>query len=170
MDDLYSYGVSLGFQEETCKDGIQDIFYKLYISKDKLHHIKNVTAYLFKSYKHQLIDLSRKTTREENLESATGSFVAQVTVLDNMIDGENIQLLKDKVTKLLNRVNEKQREVVYLKYMIGLEHKEIAEILNIQEESARKLLYRTMEKLREIAAEEKIPEGLLLLFLLFLSR
>lgn len=87
-----------------------------------------------------------------------------------MIDGENIQLLKDKVTKLLNRLNEKQREVVYLKYMIGLEHKEIAEILNIQEESARKLLYRTMEKLREIAAEEKIPEGLLLLFLLFLSR
>jgi len=32
LDDLYSYGVSLGFQEETCKDGIQDIFYKLYIS------------------------------------------------------------------------------------------------------------------------------------------
>ena len=49
VDDLYSYGVGLGFQKEMCKDAIQDTFYKLYISKDKLSCIENITGYIFES-------------------------------------------------------------------------------------------------------------------------
>lgn len=170
MDDLYSYGVSLGFQKEMCKDAIQDTFYKLYISRDNLRHIKNITAYIFKSFKHRLIDLSRKNIREETLESVTESFTVQVTVLDNIIDSENTEIIKKKVSSLLNGLTANQREVVYLKYMIGLEHKEIADVLDIREESARKLLYRTMEKLRQQVSEEDFPESLSMLLLLFLFR
>ncbi len=170
VDDLYSYGVSLGFQKEMCKDAIQDTFYKLYISRDNLHYIKNITAYIFKSFKHRLIDLSRKNIREETLESVTESFTVQVTVLDNIIDSENAEILKKKVSSLLDGLTTNQREVVYLKYMIGLEHKEIADVLDIREESARKLLYRTMEKLRQQVSEEDFPESLSMLLLLFLFR
>lgn len=168
VDDLYSYGVSLGFQKETCKDAIQDTFYKLYISKDHLYHIKNITAYIFKSFKHRLIDLSRKNKREETLESVTESFTVQVTVLDNIIDSENAEIIKKKVYSLLNGLTASQREVVYLKYMIGLEHKEIADVLDIREDSARKLLYRTMEKLRQQVSDENLPEILGMLFLVLL--
>lgn len=171
VDDLYSYGVSLGFQKETCKDAIQDIFYKLYISRDNLSHIKNITAYLFKSFKHRLIDLSRKNIREETLDVITESFTVNVTVLDNIIDSEKAKILKEKVSSLLDGLKTNQREVVYLKYMIGLEHKEIADILNIREESARKLLYRTMEKLRQQVSQEDFPEILgVLLLLIILHR
>ncbi|MEA5127503.1 MAG: sigma-70 family RNA polymerase sigma factor [Proteiniphilum sp.] len=167
VDDLYSYGISLGFQKEMCKDAIQDTFYKLYISKDKLSQIQNITAYIFKSFKHRLIDLTRKNIKEETLDAITESFTVQVTVLDNIIDNEKTEILKKKVISLLNGLTDNQREVVYLKYMIGLEHKEIADIMNIREESARKLLYRTMEKLREQVSEEDFPEVLTILFLLF---
>jgi len=170
VDDLYSYGVGLGFEKEMCKDAIQDTFYKLYISRDNLSHIKNITAYIFKSFKHRLIDLSRKNIREETLESVAESFTVQVTVLDNIIDSENAEILKAKVSSLLDRLTANQREVIYLKYMIGLEHKEIADVLDIREESARKLLYRTMEKLRQQVSEKDFPEGLSILFLLFLSQ
>ncbi|SEA25545.1 MULTISPECIES: RNA polymerase sigma factor [Proteiniphilum] len=170
VDDLYSYGISLGFQKEMCKDAIQDTFYKLYISKDNLSYVKNVTAYIFKSFKHRLIDLSRKKIKEETLESVAESFTVQVTVLDNIIDSEDAEILKKKVTSLLNGLTPNQREVVYLKYMIGLGHKEIADVLDIREESARKLLYRTMEKLRQQVSEEDFPEVLSILSLLFLLR
>jgi RNA polymerase sigma factor (sigma-70 family) len=168
VDDLYSYGVSLGFEKEMCKDAIQDVFYKLYISRDNLRHIKNITAYIFGSFKHRLIDLHRKNIRGETLESATESFAVHVTVLDNIIDSEDAEILKKKVSSLLNGLTANQREIIYLKYMIGLEHKEIADVLDIREESARKLLYRTMEKLRQQVSEEDFPEGLSILFLLFL--
>lgn len=168
VDDLYSYGVSLGFQKEMCKDAIQDTFYKLYISKNNLSHIKNITAYIFKSFKYRLIDLSRKNIKEEALDSITESFTVQVTVLDNIIDSEKTEFLKKKVTSLLNGLTDNQREIIYLKYMIGLSHREIADVMSIREESARKLLYRTMEKLREQVSEEDFPEVLSMLFLVVL--
>ena len=154
VDDLYSYGVSLGFQKEMCKDAIQDTFYKLYISGNNLLHVKNITAYIFKSFKHRLIDLYRKRIREENLESAIDSFAVQVTVLDNIIDTENAEIIKKQVALLLNGLTDNQREVVYLKYVIGLDYKNIAYILDIQEDSARKSLYRTVKKLRQQISEE----------------
>lgn len=166
-DDLYSYGVSLGFQKEMCKDAIQDTFYRLYISRKSLRPINNVTAYIFKSFKHRLIDLSRKNMREEPIDSATESFTIHVTVLDSIIDKEDAGMLKKKVSSLLNGLTAKQREVIYLRYTIGLGHKEIADILDIREESARKLLHRTMEKLRQQASEEDFRKGLGILFLLF---
>lgn len=170
VDDLYSYGVGLGFQKEMCRDAIQDIFYKLYISKDNLRSIENITAYIFKSFKHRLIDLSRRKIREENIEFVTESFATHVTVLDNIIDSENAEILKKKVSSLLNGLTANQREIVYLKYMIGLGHREIADVLDIREESARKLLYRTMEKLRQQVSEEDFPEGVSVLLLLLLNQ
>jgi len=80
VDDLFSYGISLGFQKDACKDALQDTFYKLYLSKEKLHHVENITAYLFKTFKHSLIDLNRKNRSVENIESYTESFPIQVSV------------------------------------------------------------------------------------------
>lgn len=170
VDDLYSYGIGLGFQKEMCKDAIQDTFYKLYVSKDNLRPVKNITAYIFKSFKHRLIDLSRRNLREETIEFVAESFATHVTVLDNIIDSENAEILKKKVSSLLNGLTANQREIVYLKYMIGLGHKEIADVLDIREESVRKLLYRTMEKLRQQVSEEDFPEGVSILFLLLLHQ
>ena len=170
VDDLFSYGISLGFQKEICKDALQDIFYKLYITKEKLHHVENITAYLFKTFKHRLIDLSLKNRSGENIESYSESFTTHVSILDDMIDMENSVLIRQKVESMLNSLTPNQREVVYLKYMTGLQHREIAEVLGINEESARKLLYRAMEKLRKYASEENHPENLLLFTLITLMR
>ena len=168
VDDLFAYGISLGFQKEICKDAIQDTFYKLYITKEKLHQVENITAYLFKTFKHRLIDLNVKNRSGENIESYTETFTTHVSMLDNMIDREDSIRIRQKVESMLNSLTPNQREVVYLKYMMGLQHSEIAEVLGIHEESARKLLYRTMEKLRKKAYAENLPNKLLLFTLLAL--
>ncbi|NLX67482.1 MAG: sigma-70 family RNA polymerase sigma factor [Bacteroidales bacterium] len=167
VDDLYSYGINLGFQKDICKDAIQDVFYKLYISKNNLNHIKNITAYIFKSFKHRLIDLSRNDIKKESIEAVSESFALQVTVLDNIIDSERTEIVKEKIISLLNGLTSSQREILYLKYMIGLGHKEISEMMNIREESARKLLYRTMGKLRELVDKKDFLEALTMISILF---
>ena len=101
----------------------------------------------------------RGSIKGESIEPLTETFAMQVTALDTMIDIENTRLLKDKVASLLESLTPNQREVVYLKYMIGLQHKEIGEILDIREESARKLLYRSMEKLREQVTQKDFLEA-----------
>lgn len=166
VDDLYSYGISLGFNKELCKDAIQDTFYKLYINREKLQHVENNTAYLFMTFKHRLIDLNKIERRDLELDSVNDSFTIQVTVLEDIIDVENSEIVKKKVASLLNSLTANQREIVYLKYMVGLQHREIATVLNINEESARKLLYRAMEKMRKYAYKENIPDKIFFMTLL----
>ena len=39
---LFAYGTKLGFDNDSCKDAIQDIFFTIYTSRNKLKHIKNL--------------------------------------------------------------------------------------------------------------------------------
>jgi DNA-directed RNA polymerase specialized sigma24 family protein len=77
VDDLFAYGMSLGFQRQTCKDAIQDTFIKLFLSRNDLRYIENVTGYLFKSFKNRLIDLARKNRSNDSIESIEDRFCIQ---------------------------------------------------------------------------------------------
>jgi len=168
VDDLFAYGMSLGFQRESCKDAIQDVFIKIYLSRKSLSHIENITPYIFKSFKNRLNDFARKNKNNDSIDNFVENFALEVTVLDDIIDNETATIIKEKVDKLLKNITHNQREAIYLKYVTGLQHKEIADILNINEESARKLLYRAMEKLRKIASDVDLPEKIALLVVIHL--
>lgn len=168
VEVLYAYGIHLGFRDELCKDAIQDVFYNLYVKKSELRKIKNPTAYLFKSYKYRLIDLVRKEAKIENIDSYEDSFTLYINILDNIVDAEESTLLKKKVEKLLECLSGQQREALYMRYMLGLGYDEIGEILQINSDSVRKLMYRSMEKIRQNIDNDH-PEWLPLFIVLFLS-
>ncbi len=153
IDKLYSYGIHLGFHSEECKDAIQDVFYKLYLSSENLSRVNNIAAYLFTSLKNRLIDMSRKDSRIQKVELINQSFSIDVTILDDIIDAEKAVLLKNKVEELLASLTPQQREAVYLRYMHDLNYTEISELLDINPDSARKLMFRAMKKLREQTAD-----------------
>ena len=155
VDLLYAYGIHLGFQDELCKDAIQDVFYKIYQSKNTLKKIKNPTAYLFKSYKYQLIDLARKEEKisDVDLSSIGDDFTIDITVSDKIIEAEELMLLKNKVEKMLKCLSGQQREALYLKYVLELKYNEISEILQINPDSVKKLIYRAMKMIRKNMGE-----------------
>lgn len=156
VEELYAYGISLGFQKENCKDAIQDVFIKIFLDRNNISKIENKSGYIFRSYKNRLIDLEKKNNNKDNIDSVEDKFTIEVTILDNLIDTEIANIVKEKIKKLLESITSNQREVVYLKYVVGLQHSEIAEILGIHEESARKLLYRAMEKLRNKISNDEL--------------
>ena len=151
---------------DNTENFIQDEGHKIYLSRKSLSHIHNITPYIFRSFKNRLIDIARKDKYSDSINSFDENFVLEVTVLDNIIDNETAIILKEKVERLLKNITPNQREAVYLKYVTGLQHKEIADILNINEESARKLLYRAMDKLRKLASDEELQEKTALLAVL----
>ena len=156
----------MGFQKENCKDAIQDTFYKLYVSRERLQEVQNITAYIFRMFKNRLLYIKGLHKEKESIEQYADTFSIQVTILDDLIDSEKKELVKNKIERMLNSLSDNQKEVVYLKYMIGLQHREIAEILGIQEDSAREQLHRIIKKLRDFSSENNLPEELALTFLL----
>ena len=168
-NDLYGYGLSFGYREEICKDALQDVFYRLFIQRDKLHHVENIIAYLFRSYRNRLADLTRMDRRTESIGILEETFSPEVTILDDLIDQEVSENIRQKIENLLRQLNANQREIVYLKYMSGLQHREIAGIMGIQEESARKLLYRAIEKMRKSATGDATVKTIILTLLQMLQ-
>lgn len=164
-DKLYSYGINLGFESETCKDAIQDVFIKIHTLRTRLLGTQNPASFLFKSYKNRLIDIVRSNKGELNIDTIQHTFSLNVTVLDDIIDEERANKLKDTIETLLNKLSPTQREAIYMRYIAGMDYSEISELLNIKPESARKLMHRAMEKLRQQSLDDFTKTALVIAIL-----
>ena len=59
IKDLLSYGISLGFDKDTCQDAVHDVFYKMYRDKNNLDHVNNAKSYLFRSFRNRLFNIPK---------------------------------------------------------------------------------------------------------------
>ncbi|MEA4905197.1 MAG: sigma-70 family RNA polymerase sigma factor, partial [Petrimonas sp.] len=149
VNELYVYGLSLGFSSDICMDAIQDVFYKLYITKDKLKNILHPKTYLFRAFKNRVFDIQKHNRKTDVQEITDNVFSIQVTVLDSIVDEEERILLKNRIENLMLSLSDRQREAIYLRYMQDLDYEDIAQVLGLQVDSVRKLVYRGLESIRK---------------------
>ena len=150
VDGLFSYGIGMGYSAALCEDAIQDIFYKIYITKEKLHNIRNFKFYVFRTFKNRLIDLERKNKPLLVLDDFKDMpFSVDITILDDMVNEEEGKMLKHKIETFLNLLTDRQREAIYLRYMQDMDYDEIAQLMNMHIESVRKIVYRGLESIRK---------------------
>lgn len=155
VNDLLSYGISLGFDEENCRDAVHDVFYKLHVDKNKLTRVKNVSSYLFKSFRNRLFNIHNRKSKTSNIDDEDIPFITEINVLDTLINREDTEKLKRIVTNLLNELTPRQREAIYLRYMQEMDYEDIAELLKMDSNSARRLVHRGMKALREKGGTSK---------------
>lgn len=147
VNELYSYGLGMGYSSDVCKDAIQDVFYKIYIQRNKLYNILNFKLYLFKCFKNRLVDIEKQKKHFIEIDHCH-SLNISVSMLEDIINKEEKDILKKKINELLEQLTDKQKEALYLRYMQELDYAEIAEIMKINIDSARKLVYRSLENIR----------------------
>lgn len=162
VNELYVYGLSLGFSSDICMDAIQDVFYKLYITKDKLKNILHPKTYLFRAFKNRVFDIQKHNRKTDVQEITDNVFSIQVTVLDSIVDEEERILLKNRIENLMLSLSDRQREAIYLRYMQDLDYEDIAQVLGLQVDSVRKLVYRGLESIRKNISGNSISLVLLL--------
>ena len=152
INDLLSYGISLGFSEETCRDAAHDVFFKVFTEKKRLSAVKKPTAYLFRSFRNHLLNIQKRQHRfAPDFTFETYPFTTEITILDNLIDQEEAQRLKNIIKELLEELTPHQREAIYLRYMQEMEYEDIAALLNMNANSARRLVSRGINNLRNKA-------------------
>lgn len=152
VDDLHTYALYLGFEKGIIMDAIHDVFCKFAADEKLLQDVSNIKFYLFKSLKNRLYDIYK--ARKEYVELSAidlqdAPFNIQVTIEDRLIDKEEQQQIKDQLSEMLDSLTERQREVVYLRYVQEYDYAQISELLNISVHGCRKLLSKAMQNLRE---------------------
>lgn len=137
-----------------------------YVSaKEKCKEIQNPKFYLLRALRNQLIDTYK--LKRNYSEVLTGEitdelpYKIKITVEDEIIAAEEQAEVSQKVDEILSILTERQREIIYLRYMQECSYEEIAEIMQISVPACRKLLYRTLLKLKH--------NNTLVLFYLLLS-
>ena len=166
VDVLFSYGTKISGDKDQVKDCIHEVFLLLYRQRKNLSSISNVKFYLFKALKNVLlrrIKKERKFTDISLIKPASLEFSLEYSIEDNLILDEQEQKVRKYVINLLENLNSKQREILYLRFHQGFNYKQISEITGITGSSAKKQVYRILLKLRKIAGKDSLY--LLLLFL-----
>lgn len=150
-DKLYRYGLRLYADEDVVKDCIQELFLKLWHRRQSLADVREVTPYLYKSLRRCLVDALRQGPARFRLFNSHDearlevSFSHEEFLISQQIDADQRQQL----TTALNALTKRQREAIHLRYFEGFEPGQIAQIMDLNEQSVYNLLHRSIRVLRD---------------------
>ena len=145
-DGLYRYGSKFVDNSGQLEDCIQELFIELWQSKSRVP-VTSIRAYLLKSLKYKIL----KTYRQRRLLPIGDSqAIFEWSHEDRLIAGERDAEKSRKVLNALDQLSNRQKEIIYLKYFQNLSYEEISEIMNINYQVARNLLYQAIKSLRTL--------------------
>jgi RNA polymerase sigma factor (sigma-70 family) len=147
---VYRYCRANIYRDDLAADICQETFMKVWKALPTFRFTESGTfqAYVYRIARNIIIDLSRKK-KEFSLE-----FYQEIETEDDLVEKlarkENI----DKVKRVLAKLNEKDRQIVILRYFEEMSHKEMAAILGIREGALRVRTIRLLKKLKELLGNE----------------
>lgn len=135
--------------ESLVKDCIQDLFVKLYNNRASISSTSNPKFYLLFSLKNMILDSIAKNKRLTYVSPEDLPFIATYQYSSDMEEAENEEEIKEKFEQVMAMLNPRQKEAIYLRFQMGLSYEEISELLQINNQSARNLIHRSISKIRE---------------------
>lgn len=148
FDDLLTYGRRVGGDNEMVEDLIQDLFLKLYQKKIILADNTRLRPFLFRALKNLIYNQLLRNEKLRPLPNYDLAFDLNYTI-DEQLSLTHDQGLSDEVHRILKGLTGRQKEIIYLRFVHEMSFEEISEIMEINIQSARNLLTRSMEKLRK---------------------
>jgi len=149
MNLIYKYLIKLGCSKDNAEDIVQDTFYKALKYIDGIQADK-VSSWLFKVAINKYYDLCRKNNRHVHLsideEIFKESLKDSKLVEDFILDLER----KEEVLDILNSISDIHKSLLFFKYDMGLSYKEIAELLEINENTVKTYLFRAREQFKKL--------------------
>jgi RNA polymerase sigma factor (sigma-70 family) len=142
---LYRYGGKFTTTSSILEDCIQELFVELWQAKTRTP-VVSVRAYLLKSLKYKLLKAYRKSRVVVPIGSEEGRF--EWSHESFLIAGEEDAEKKRRVLRAMEQLSHRQKEIIYLKYYQNLSYEEVSEIMNINYQVARNLLYQAIRSLK----------------------
>jgi RNA polymerase sigma factor (sigma-70 family) len=149
---LFDYGIKIVRGKEQVKDAIQELFLKLWETRDALTAPQSVKAYLLVSLRRILLrGAERKQNRSKrNRAYIDNDFSAAFTKEDLIIKEEVEQQQGELLIQAINQLSNKQKETLFLRYYHGLTNQEIAGVMGINRQSVKNNLSRALRNVRGI--------------------
>jgi RNA polymerase sigma factor (sigma-70 family) len=152
---LYDYGLRIYNDPSFVKDCIQQLFYELISKLSSLGSTDNIRFYLLTSFRRKIFKKLKKDKRIDHSGNGDPAYHFEIDASpeDKLISREDDSIYTRKINSMLDNLSSREREAIFLKYYKNMSYEEITEIMDINYESARKLVYRAVRSLRKMGRE-----------------
>ncbi|MBB3836366.1 RNA polymerase sigma factor (sigma-70 family) [Runella defluvii] len=145
---LYLYGYKIVRNTQLLDDCIQDLFFELWTSKERLGEVTSVKGYLFKALKFKLTRELRKENRFDAIEEEPNEWF-EISHESWLIEQQTDHEQKERLTHLISQLTKRQQEALYLRFFSQLNYDEIAEVMKLTYQAVVNLIYKSVKFLRE---------------------
>jgi len=143
--ELMGYARALLRDEHGAEDALQETFVRLAARPERLQEVENKRAYLYKMIRNEAFRLAQKDRRHlERLET-----YRDVCLIKPTNDARSRAEEVEELDRALQALPEEQREVVFLKCVEGFTFAEMAELLEIPQNTASSRYRYGLQKLRD---------------------
>ena len=109
--------------------------------------VVSIRSYLLKSLKYKLLRANRK--KRDTLLAVEGEFGFEWSHETFLIASQESEEKRQKVLKAVEQLSPRQKEIIYLKYYLNLNYDELGDVMGINYQVARNLLYQAMKMLKK---------------------
>lgn len=159
-DSLFAYGSKITTDRELLKDCIQDLFIDIYKYSPNIKNPELLEFYLYKSLKHLIVKKLQKDKRQ-GFDSYSFDLIFNSENDSFQDDSRNEQI--ELLQKALGVLDDKKRELLFLKFNSGLNYSEIGDLMNMKPDTVKKQVQRIIQYLRD-TVDPKILELLFVCF------
>ncbi|HMN25587.1 MAG: RNA polymerase sigma factor [Ignavibacteriaceae bacterium] len=144
---VYNYALKMLGDKMHADDVVQDVFIKLFEHLNTIQNKQSVQFWLFKTARNEILSFYRSTKNKKLITNSVDMNEIEIESPLLLADEiENKELSKLILTEL-DLMNEDFKEVFVLKEYSGLSYKEIASLLDIDDELVKSRLYKARQKL-----------------------
>lgn len=142
---LYLMAIRLLKHEEEARDAVQDVMVRLWKIRKQLGSHPNPSGFACLTMRNHCLDLLRKTEPSRTNETNITEVAIPTNDHDRIEEREIIEI----IGKIIACLPEKQREIVLMRDIDGLEFDEIEVITGLRKELIRVTLSRARKSIRE---------------------
>lgn len=148
---IFKYLIKIGANPRDAEDIIQEALYKLILYIDSVEPTK-AYSWLFRVAINQYYDLSCKQQREVILSFDNFEFVDDSVLPEDYVQQTE---MRKEIQDILNQLSPLHKQLILLKYVIGLSYEEIAEMLELNLGTLKTYLFRARNSFKELYRKEK---------------
>ena len=159
FDKLFTFALNMVFREDVANDIVQEVFIAIYEKSVLKNYRGSLKAYLYTSVRNRCYNY----LRDAKVEDRNMALYAEAAVYSDNVDLIDQEEVLEKIKEVLDELPEKCREVCLLRFVHGYKYSEIAEQLDMNENTVKVQLHRGLEKLKRSFADDDFA---LILFVL----
>ena len=146
---LVQYGRSVTTEQELIPDCVQDVFADIWNYRHNISDSIVVKAYLLTSVRNRIAKKSIESKKFARFSSQDDLFFDfDFSVEEKLILDEDSAEKIRRLNAIINALPPKQKEAIYLRYHMGLSVEQVSSILDMNYQSTKNLLHRTILTLR----------------------